>query len=84
MKASKHPSLRPSKENVSDILNSVKMIAAASNSERTTKGMHIVKKMKEVREMNRRVELSEIENVQKMLQVDNTKQARANIIENAI
>ncbi len=49
------------------------------------KGMHLVKKMREVRELDRRVVMSEIENVQKTLDVDNApNEARANIYENAI
>ena len=49
------------------------------------KGMHLVRKMREVREQDRRVVMSEIENVQKTLEVDNApNEARANIYENAI
>jgi hypothetical protein len=48
------------------------------------KGMHLVRKMKEVREQDRREVLSELENVQRTIQVDKTRESRANIIENAL
>lgn len=49
------------------------------------KGMHLVRKMREVREQDRRLVMSEIENVQKTLDTENApNESRASIYENAI
>jgi hypothetical protein len=42
-----------------------------------------MKKMKEVKELDRRQVLSELENVQKSIPLDKSVESRANIIENA-
>ena len=47
------------------------------------KGMHLMKKMKEVKESDRRQVLSELENVQRSIPIDKSVESRANIIENA-
>ena len=49
------------------------------------KGQHLVKKLREVRDMDRRVVMSEIEIAQKTLEVENAPlEARANMYESAL
>lgn len=48
------------------------------------KGQHLMKKMKEIREMDRRAVLYQIQNVQKTLEADPSYESKTNIIENAI
>jgi len=45
--------------------------------------MHLMKKMKEVKELDRRQVLSELENVQKSIPLEKSVESRASIIENA-
>lgn len=47
------------------------------------KGMHLMKKMKEVKESDRRQVLTELENVQRSIPLDKSVESRAHIIENA-